>query len=312
MLFTGFIVLVSFATSLWAISLKQVDSRSYSLISPGGFKVFKPHKVIYETSPPISINSLFPSSNSQTPTTPESVSGVNQLSSANWAGYIATGGVYSSVSANWTVPNPTNSAGVSTDATWVGIGGVTTNDLIQIGTQNIVGKNSNITTTAFYETLPNVSQTINNFTIAPGDNVSASVAEVSPDLWKLSIVNNSNSESFSTTVYYNSSLSSAEWIEEDPSDSQGLIPLDNFGQVSFSNCQTTNNGQAENLATSDAQAISMTSPNGQNLADVTNSSNSGFTVSESNSQQPYSGIINDRRAVVRRTNPLAFSFYFSF
>src|SRR5579862_6116977 len=58
---------------------------------------------------------------------------------SNWAGYISTGGTYSSISGSWTVPNVSASDGSSAaDAAWIGIGGESSNDLIQVGTQNIV------------------------------------------------------------------------------------------------------------------------------------------------------------------------------
>ena len=55
--------------------------------------------------------------------------------SSNWAGYAATEGRYTEVSGTWTIPtySAMSSAGVS--ATWVGIGGVNSRDLIQAGTQ---------------------------------------------------------------------------------------------------------------------------------------------------------------------------------
>src|SRR5690348_4888732 len=60
--------------------------------------------------------------------------------SSNWAGYVAEGGTYTGVSGAWHVPVPQDSAAtsVAADATWVGIGGVESHDLIQAGTQAIV------------------------------------------------------------------------------------------------------------------------------------------------------------------------------
>ena len=55
--------------------------------------------------------------------------------SRNWSGYAATGGKFTSVTGTWTVPQSNGSANFGSDATWVGIGGVNTRDLIQAGTQ---------------------------------------------------------------------------------------------------------------------------------------------------------------------------------
>src|SRR5205823_11050596 len=68
--------------------------------------------------------------------TPEiNVSGLlgNQVESQNWAGYAATGGAYTGVSAAWTIPDIAFISSPGVDAAWVGIGGVRSRDLIQAG-----------------------------------------------------------------------------------------------------------------------------------------------------------------------------------
>src|SRR5437867_7169793 len=66
------------------------------------------------------------------PGTPASVTS----SSSNWSGYAASGGTFTSVTATWTVPTVSaNSTGA--DATWVGIGGLSSRDLLQAGTQGL-------------------------------------------------------------------------------------------------------------------------------------------------------------------------------
>jgi len=314
LLLAGFVFLIAFFTSLWAVSLKKANHHLYtlSLTSPSVSSTTHPNTIIFDSPPPVRIRRINPSlpNNNQTAPSPEMVTGIDQSSSANWAGYIADNGVYTSVSGSWVEPDPSsNRQSLSTDATWVGIGGVTTNDLIQIGTQNIVNANGKIITTAFYETLPKIAHTIANFNVSPGDSITASLTETSPNTWALSIVNNTNNDSFNKTIYYDSSLSSAEWIEEDPSDGNGLIPLDNFGNVNFSNCQTTNGNQVENLATSNAQPMSMVSPYGQTLATVTNSSNSGFMVSEPDITSNYSQSTSSSSPF---SDPYGASFYFGF
>jgi hypothetical protein len=63
--------------------------------------------------------------------------------SNNWAGYVATGGTFTSVSGSWIVPQ-VNATGTSSDATWVGIGGTTSRDLIQTGTRAVVNSNGQV------------------------------------------------------------------------------------------------------------------------------------------------------------------------
>src|SRR5579862_7331722 len=62
--------------------------------------------------------------------------------SRNWAGYAAGGGSFTGVTATWTIPQ---SSGSGVDATWVGIGGLQTRDLIQAGTQGTVTRSGSVT-----------------------------------------------------------------------------------------------------------------------------------------------------------------------
>src|SRR5207248_2240361 len=68
--------------------------------------------------------------------TPEiNVSGLlgNQAESQNWAGYAATAGAYTGVSATWTIPDVALISSRGVDAVWVGVGGLRSRDLIQAG-----------------------------------------------------------------------------------------------------------------------------------------------------------------------------------
>ncbi|HEY6019963.1 MAG TPA: G1 family glutamic endopeptidase [Candidatus Paceibacterota bacterium] len=80
--------------------------------------------------------------------------------SYNWSGYVADQGDYSAVSATWVVPQaqyPTGStADIAADATWVGVGGVDSRDLIQAGTQALVDSSGATQYQAWYELLPDV------------------------------------------------------------------------------------------------------------------------------------------------------------
>src|SRR4051812_46343961 len=72
---------------------------------------------------------------SVTPDAPETP--IDTSTSRNWAGYVADSGTYTGVSGSWNVPTPSSSEDGS-NATWVGIGGVDSRDLLQSGTQAIV------------------------------------------------------------------------------------------------------------------------------------------------------------------------------
>jgi hypothetical protein len=202
--------------------------------------------------------------------------------SENWSGYFATSATYTAISGSWIVPTVTgNGVDTSADGTWIGIGGVTTNDLIQVGTEDTVTAAGQVSTTAFYELLPNASQPINSITVSPGDVMVASLTEISANSWDITITDQTNNQSFTDTVSYSSSNSSAEWIEEDPSYTNGsLVPLDNFGTVSFSGGYTTIDDTSNSISNSDANEVIMVSNSGQTEAtpSVVGSDGTSFSV----------------------------------
>jgi hypothetical protein len=214
-------------------------------------------------SPLIAGNTAF-AQTAQT-TAPNSGAGAND--SYNWAGYVASGGGYTSVSGSWTVPTIPSTTSFTGDATWVGIGGVGSNDLIQTGTQAFTNTNgSAISYQAWYEMLPGFSQPI-TMTVNPGDSITASITEQSPNQWAINLRDNTNAQNFQTVVAYSSSMQSAEWIEEMPSLGSGqFIPLDSFGTVGFSNDSVIKNGQSMNISQAGGQELSMLNGSQQTLA----------------------------------------------
>jgi len=94
--------------------------------------------------------------------------------------------------------------------------------------------------------------------IHPGDTISASITQTATGVFTISLTNITTSQSFSTSVTYSSTLSSVEWIQEDPAYPDGsLVPLDNFGSVPFTNAWTTMNGTNLSASASSAAPISM-------------------------------------------------------
>lgn len=208
----------------------------------------------------------------------------------NWAGYVSTGESYSAVSGSWKVPTVTPADdSLSADATWIGIGGDTSNDLIQIGTQNMV-ESGQVTTGTFYERLPDTSETVPGVNVNAGDAITASINEVASGEWTISISDLTNGESYTNTVGYDSSESSAEWVEEAPSSDGGVMPLDNFGTVDFTNGSTTENGNTVSIAGSHAQALTMDNQIEQALTSTSALSDNGssFTVSRTNTSSAVS------------------------
>ncbi len=171
----------------------------------------------------------------------------NQIVSNNWSGYVAanfaTGQIYTSAQGTWVVPtvtyfpDPRFSAEYS--SSWVGIGGffenanytVTDNSLLQLGTEQDASS-SRTRYYAWYEALPSPMKKI-PLAISPGDTITVSLQLISAgkksQSWMLRMEDTTAAQSWSTTLNYNSSQLSAEWIEEAPSSSGGILPLAEYG-----------------------------------------------------------------------------------
>lgn len=221
-------------------------------------------------------------SGSSTPSTPAPDPAPSSFSSTNWAGYFMAGLSYTAVSGSWRATNPTgNGQTTSADATWIGIGGVDTQDLIQVGTTNIVSAGGQVYSAVFYELLPDAPVYPDSIDVNPGDSISATISESSPGRWIISINNATTGQTFTTTVNYTSSHTSAEWIQEDPSyASGGLVPFDYFGSATFTNASAIADGKSYTLATGYADAITLVDSAGRALAtpSVISSDGSGFSV----------------------------------
>ncbi len=222
-------------------------------------------------------------------------SGSGLGSSYNWAGYIATNGPFTGVGGSWVVPQPSGS-GVSADAAWVGIGGITSNDLIQAGTFAKIDANNQVVYQAFYETLPDVLQVI-PLAIKPGDAVQVSLIQQPNNIWQISFRDNTSGQNFQIAITYNSSLSSCEWIEEMPSSLSGrFIPLDNFGTVQFSSLWAIQNGATLNLLQIGAQSMTMFNSLQQALAQPSALSGDGtsFSVTRTSSSVAQTPAVSGR------------------
>lgn len=183
--------------------------------------------------------------------------------SSNWSGYAASGGTYTAVSGTWVVPS-VSATSPGADATWVGIGGLGSRDLIQAGTQATVSGGS-VEYTAWTEQLPASSQTV-PLTVRAGDTVTVAITERSSGLWDIVIRNDTNGDRYATTVRYTSMNSSAEWIQEVPAVGRGLLPLDDFGTVRFTSATAVRDGVTVDLRSSAARGITMINGAGQALA----------------------------------------------
>ena len=222
--------------------------------------------------------------------------------STNWAGYVATSGPFTAISGSWTVPQVHASDSFAADASWIGIGGVSSTDLIQSGTQSMTGPDGSVTYDAWIETLPEAPVTI-PVSVNPGDQIAVSITEKSKSHWNVSFSDLTTTKSYTKSITYASKNSSAEWIEEAPSDEDGVLPIDTFKNVHFANGSVTQSGQKLSIENAHAQAISMVDQSGSLLASPSSltSSGDGFTVtrtttkSSRSSQEPIFGSLHSHR-----------------
>ena len=153
--------------------------------------------------------------------------------SNNWSGYNrgalqANVNVFHSISGNWTVPaaRQHQKGQAEQSSTWIGIGGgcldsaCTAADptLIQLGTEQDVGKTGKASYSAWWELVPAPSTTITSLKIHRGDRIHASLSEAVPgsNVWTMTLRDVTTKKSWSQTVPYTSTHATAEWIEETP------------------------------------------------------------------------------------------------
>ena len=213
----------------------------------------------------------------------------NTSRSTNWSGYAADGGPFTSVTGTWTVPSVSATAAGS-EAAWVGIGGLDTEDLIQAGTMSTVTGEGSVTYQAWIEMLPDSARMI-PLSVTVGDSVTVAITERSPDRWLIAMKNNTTGGTYNITVDYESTRSSAEWVEEAPSTARGILPLSFFGTVRFTNGTAVRDGRTLSIAALGARPISMFNRADQALAipSILDAAGTGFEVHRTDAAGTTSG-----------------------
>lgn len=189
--------------------------------------------------------------------------------SENWAGYAVASSseVYTSVTGQWTVPTITSSNKNAVASQWIGLGGVTSDDLLQMGTiEEFQG--SKQVNEVFWEKLPATSRNV--MTVPAGAVISATISKKTSSskstssTWNLSFeINGKASKSTISPVTLNAQYAagigtSAEWISEDPSNANGqLYQLANMGTISYTNAKA--NGAAINASGNTVEPIDLVS-----------------------------------------------------
>jgi hypothetical protein len=157
--------------------------------------------------------------------------------SLNWSGYVdLPNGTHkvTNVTSTFVVPK-VNGTTPGFAATWTGIGGYNSQDLIQAGVEEDYVTGLGATYGAWYEILPAAETPISNCsndpncTVRPGDKVTVTITAQSPiqtnQLWTVSIVD-AGHWTYSIPITYQSTYSSAEYILEAPTvGAQTVMPM---------------------------------------------------------------------------------------
>jgi len=180
------------------------------------------------------------------------------MTSENWAGYASTGntGQFTSVSASWTQPTVTCTAQSTFSSFWVGLDGDGTNTVEQTGTEADCDAGA-ATYQGWFEMFPNAPVFYDN-PVSPGDAMSASVVANGGGQFTLTLTDATKGWTQATNqTSATAQLGSAEVIAEAPSDGT-VLPLSNFGTVSFSDVMADN----APIGSENASALTMVSAGG--------------------------------------------------
>ena len=159
--------------------------------------------------------------------------------STNWSGYAVTSaaGTVTDVKGSWTVPSVSCGSGSQYSSFWVGIDGYNSGTVEQTGTDSDCSSGV-AQYYAWYEFYPHPSFIINALTVHPGDKITADVTYVNGKFVTTITDTTTGQTSSNTAKVRSAQRSSAEWVAEAPSSRGGVLPLANFGTVSFGSSNT--------------------------------------------------------------------------
>jgi len=197
--------------------------------------------------------------------------------STNWAGWDNTGSTYTTVSASWVQPAAAScpKRGSTYSSFWIGLDGDGSNSVEQTGSEVDCSHGSPVYY-SWYEFYPAYPVNFSN-TVRPGDHFSASVT--SNGGGKYTLVLSDTTQGWSHTITSSASgatNASAEAIAEAPSSRSGVLPLTNFGSMSFTN--VTVNGAALGTVPTPNQLTMVTSGGTTKASTSALSGNNAFTV----------------------------------
>lgn len=177
-----------------------------------------------------------------------------------WSGYAVSAKhvSYTSISGTWTAPvvSCAHGSAPALSAAWVGLGGLTTKHLEQVGVDANCDAKGRASYFAWFEILPDIAHTVTaRDRVFAGDTIKGSVKKLGLSLIELRIENQTRHWVFDRKITWgDSDTSSAEWIVEAPFTCKRFscepAPLANFGSVTFRDIAAVGNGTPGTLANS--------------------------------------------------------------
>ncbi|KAJ3770301.1 acid protease [Lentinula raphanica] len=170
--------------------------------------------------------------------------------SGNWSGAVLVappeGEIFTSAVGTFTVPSLVPNGNDGAAAAWVGIDGDTfATAILQAGVFFSVSGDT-VQYGAWYEWWPNFATDIdtNVFPISAGDVITVNIDATSNSEGTVSLINQSSNTSFAIDLVAPTKLSvlggqNAEWIVEDYTQNGGLVPLADWGTVTFVNASAS-------------------------------------------------------------------------
>jgi hypothetical protein len=155
----------------------------------------------------------------------------NTVETYNWAGYAASSTKYTEVSANWSEPSASCGSSTTYVVFWVGLDGFNSGSVEQTGTL-IECYDGTPYQYAWYEMYP-AAPVYWNVSVSPGDTITAEVTSDSSGNFALTLADSRGWNEATTASNSSLARSSAEVITEAPAGSGGILPLADYGTVTF-------------------------------------------------------------------------------
>jgi len=171
----------------------------------------------------------------------------NTQYSDNWAGAVFDSypsGSFTAVTGTFTVPTPSAGSGSGSSysaSAWVGIDGDTCSTaILQTGVDFTID-GGDVSYDAWYEWYPDSADDFSGISFSAGDSVTVTVTASSTTSGTAVIENTTTGQKVSKDLTSSTALceENAEWIVEDYEENGSLVPLANFGTVTFTGAAAT-------------------------------------------------------------------------